>query len=42
MRINADFDKLEVGTEVRFNEEEGEQGPKATSVSLIGKHHIVG
>ncbi len=40
--LNGDFDKLEVGVEVRFAEEEGEQGPKATSVSLVGKHHIVG
>lgn len=40
--VNGDFDKLEVGAEVRFSEEEGEQGPKASSVSLIGKHHIVG
>ncbi|ALP54532.1 30S ribosomal protein S30 [Candidatus Tenderia electrophaga] len=40
--VNGEFDKLEIGTEVRFNEEDGEMGPKATSVSLIGKHHIVG
>jgi len=40
--VNGEFEKLEVGTEVRFSEEEGEMGPKASSVSLIGKHHIVG
>jgi len=40
--LNGDFDKLEIGTEVRFSEVEGEQGPQASSVSLIGKHHIVG
>lgn len=40
--LNADFDKLELGTEVRFDEEPGEQGPKATTVRTIGKHHIVG
>lgn len=36
------FDKLEIGNEVRFNEEQGEQGPQATMVKQIGKHHIVG
>ncbi len=35
------FDSLEVGNEVRFSEEKGEQGPQASSVALIGKHHIV-
>ena len=40
--INANFDELEVGAEVRFHEEDGENGPQASSVSLIGKHHIVG
>lgn len=34
---NADFDGLEVGTEVRFSEESGERGPQATSVHVIGK-----
>lgn len=36
------FDSLEVGNEVRFAEEMGEEGPQASSVALIGKHHIVG
>ena len=40
--LNADFSLLEVGAEVRFDEEPGEQGPQASSVHLIGKHHIVG
>lgn len=40
--INADFDHLKVGTEVRFHEEQGEAGPQATSISVIGKHHPVG
>jgi len=40
--LNSDFDKLEIGDEVRFDEEVGEQGPKATTVRVIGKHHIVG
>ena len=40
--LNADFDRLEIGDEVRFDEEAGEQGPQASTVRLIGKHHIVG
>ncbi|MEN8168812.1 MAG: HPF/RaiA family ribosome-associated protein [Pseudomonadota bacterium] len=35
------FDSLEIGNEVRFSEEMGEEGPQASSVALIGKHHIV-
>lgn len=38
--VDADFDKLRVGDEVRFSEELGERGPQATTVHLIGKHHI--
>lgn len=40
--INADFGSLKIGTEVRFHEEQGELGPQATSVSVVGKHHVVG
>lgn len=40
--INASFDNLELGTEVRFSEGQGDQGPQATTVSVIGKHHVVG
>jgi len=40
--LNADFDKLEIGTEVRFAEEEGDQGPQASTVTVTGKHHIAG
>jgi len=40
--IGADFDKLAVGTEVRFVEEAGELGPQASTVQVIGKHHVVG
>lgn len=36
------FDALEVGSEVRFAEEMGDDGPQASSVAMIGKHHIVG
>lgn len=40
--LNANFDTLEVGTEVRFVVEAGDEGPQATSVKVIGKHHIIG
>lgn len=40
--IDADFDKLAVGTEVRYIEEVGELGPQASTVYVIGKHHVVG
>jgi ribosomal subunit interface protein len=39
--LHDDFDSLTVGCEVRYAEEEGEQGPQASTVSPIGKHHIV-
>jgi cold shock CspA family protein len=35
------FDRLEIGSEVRFSEEAGEQGPQASSVMPVGKHHVV-
>ena len=34
------FERLEVGSEVRFAEEMGEKGAQATTVHLIGKHHL--
>lgn len=40
--LNADFDRLEVGMETRFSEEPGERGPQASSVQIIGKHHLIG
>ncbi len=40
--VNADFDDLKLSDEVRFAEEQGEKGPRASTVYLIGKHHIVG
>lgn len=40
--LNVDFDQLEVGTAVRFDEENGDLGPQATTVKVVGKHHIVG
>jgi cold shock CspA family protein len=38
------FKDLEIGSEVRIviAEQEGEQGPQASTVAPIGKHHIVG
>jgi cold shock CspA family protein len=32
--INADFDELEPGTPVWFNEEPGDRGPQATTVHV--------
>lgn len=40
--VASDFDDLEIGTEVRFAEVQGEQGPTASTVYIVGKHHIVG
>ncbi len=39
--IDAEFDDLAIGTELRFVEETGERGPQASSVFVIGKHHPV-
>lgn len=40
--VDADFDQLRIGAEVRFDEEAGERGPQASTVHVIGKHHIAG
>jgi len=37
--LNDGFDRLVVGSEVRFVEQQGDKGPQASSVRLIGKHH---
>lgn len=37
--LDEAFDRLEVGSEVRFVEETGEKGPQASTVRLVGKHH---
>lgn len=34
--INADFDSLAIGTEVRFVEVEGNDGPQASTVQVVG------
>ena len=41
--VEADFEKLEEGQEVRYVAAEGEsdKGPQASTVKLIGKHHLV-
>lgn len=36
------FDRLEVGDEVRFAEEVGDEGPQASTVRAVGKHHPIG
>lgn len=38
--INVEFDKLGLGTEVRFAEEAGDEGSQAITVRVIGKHHL--
>jgi ribosomal subunit interface protein len=35
--LHASFERLTVGTEVRFTEELGEKGPQATSVQVVAK-----
>jgi cold shock CspA family protein/ribosome-associated translation inhibitor RaiA len=38
--LDGGFDRLDVGTEVRFNEEPGEKGPQATTVALAAQRHV--
>lgn len=40
--LNSAFGHLDIGSEVRFVEEEGELGPQASTVKPVGKHHITG
>ena len=35
--LHGDFDRLAIGTEVRFAREEGDNGPQATSVQIVNK-----
>jgi ribosomal subunit interface protein len=35
--LHDDFERLTVGTEVRFAAEQGEEGPQASSVQMVGK-----
>lgn len=39
--VEGDFDQLEIGAEVRFVEELGDKGAQASTVHVIGKHHIL-
>ena len=39
--LGESFDKLEIGADVHFNEEMGEEGPQASTVHVEGKHHVV-
>ncbi|MFU8805429.1 MAG: ribosome hibernation-promoting factor, HPF/YfiA family [Bradymonadaceae bacterium] len=36
--LNDHFDDLQPGVEVRFNEEEGLEGPQASTVETVGRH----
>jgi ribosome-associated translation inhibitor RaiA len=36
--LDGTFDKLKVGTEVAFAEEEGDEGPQASTVRVVGRH----
>lgn len=40
--VDDEFDRLEAGAEVRFTEVEGEDGPRASTVHVVGKHHVAG
>ncbi|TXD44600.1 HPF/RaiA family ribosome-associated protein [Lujinxingia vulgaris] len=42
--LNGGFARLELGDEVRFSEVDGEEGPQASTVEVIGRHgrHIMG
>lgn len=35
--LHGDFDRLSVGTEVRFSPEEGDKGPQASSVQVVAR-----
>jgi len=39
---DGDFDRIETGAHVRFHEVPGDQGPWASAVRVIGKHHSAG
>lgn len=39
--LNDEFPQLEIGSEVRFSEEQGDEGPQASTVQRVGKHHVV-
>ena len=39
--VRGEYGELEVGSEVRFVEESGDEGPQASTVHIVGKHHII-
>lgn len=39
--VNGDIAHLNVGDEVRFSAVSGQKGPQASTVQVVGKHHIV-
>jgi cold shock CspA family protein len=39
--VGGSFDALEEGTEVRFAEVDGEKGPQASTVHVVGKRHLL-
>jgi cold shock CspA family protein/ribosome-associated translation inhibitor RaiA len=36
--LHGDFERLEIGTEVRFTPQDGDKGPQASSVQIVAKH----
>jgi len=40
--LDDDFSHLDVGSEIRFVEARDDKGPQASTVKLVGKHHITG
>jgi cold shock CspA family protein/ribosome-associated translation inhibitor RaiA len=40
--VNAQFEHLKLGDEVRFSEEAGERGTQASTVHVVGKQHPAG
>ncbi len=37
--LNGGFDRLQIGTQVRFVEEEGDEGPQASTVTVAERRH---
>ena len=38
--LDGGFARLKAGTRVAFSEEEGDKGPQASTVRLLGKHEL--
>lgn len=39
--VDGDFEDLEVGTPVRYHEDEGEEGPQASTVHVLGEQETI-